>query len=123
MTNKRKKQFKFNEQVRIIYGDTQDYRFKNIRRTYKIRKLLKENNYDVVIGFAMIPSVLSSFAAFGICPIIVTERNDPAIYPVKMKIARFFAYHLCSGGIFQTNDAANYFPYIKTKQLFRILLI
>lgn len=115
LTRKPEKQFVFNDRVRIIYNDNSDNGIKNFKRIKKIRKLITENEYDVVLGFAMIPSVLCSFAAFGKCPVIVTERNDPRVYSNKMKIIRYVAYHLCNKGIFQTNDAAEYFPFIKNK--------
>lgn len=117
LTNKQDKQFCFNPKVNIMYGNTQSLKFKNVRRIAMLRKLIKEEHYDVVVGFAMIPSVLCAFATRGICPSIVTERNDPGIYSCKMKLLRYFAYHLCSAGIFQTNSAADYFSYIKNKRI------
>lgn len=117
LANKKDKQFCFNPKVTIIYGNTQNLKFKNIRRIIILRKLIKEGHFDIVVGFAMIPSVLCAFAARGICPSIVTERNDPSIYSCRMKFLRFIAYHLCSAGIFQTNSAADYFPYIRNKRV------
>ena len=117
LTKREEKQFSFNSKVKIIYGNTQELKYKNIRRIIILRDLIKKEKYSIVVGFAMIPSVLCSFAARGICPSIVTERNDPSIYPRKMKFLRYFAYHLCTAGIFQTNSASDYFPYIKNKKV------
>lgn len=117
LTNKTDKQFRFNPKVHIIYENACNTRFKNFKRIRKIRKLLCETKYDLLLGFAVIPSVLCAFAGVRKCPVIVTERNDPSIYSLKMKFMRYFAYHLCTEGIFQTIDAANYFPYIKRKTI------
>lgn len=115
LSGKVEKQFKFDERVKIIYGNTQRKKMKNIYRIYILRNLIKKEKYNLVIGFAIIPSILCTLASQGICPSIITERNDPAIYSLKMKCARYIAYHFSDTGIFQTKNASDYFPYLKNK--------
>lgn len=109
------KQFDFNPSINITYHSNSGA-FKNIDRVRDIRKTIKNNAYDVVIGFAVIPSILCSLAGYRTkVPVVVCERNDPMIYRNALKTLRSIAYRLCTAGIFQTKDAADCFPYMKKK--------
>ena len=74
----------------------------------------------MIIGFAVIPSILCSLASVGIrVPVVVCERNDPGVYPLLWKLIRSVAYKFASGAVFQTNDASNYFgdEYFKVRKI------
>ena len=83
---------------------------KNIYRIHDVRHHIKSAKCDVIIGFAIIPSILCSIAA--ICTrtrVIISERSDPSIYSIYYKVARYFAYRCADGGVFQTELAMDTF--------------
>lgn len=99
------KRIAFDKRIGIIVKNNTK---NNLYKLMCIRQLVK--GYDVVIGFAIIPSILSSFAAIGKkVPVVVCERNDPDVYPRLWKAVRSLAYRFAKGAIFQTNDASAYF--------------
>jgi len=107
---KNTKAFNFNEKININLVKNSKGITKNINRIVKIRQLIKNGNYDIVIGFAVIPSILCSIANIGLnTPVVVCERNDPDVYPKYWKIIRGWAYNFAQGAVFQTTDAMNYF--------------
>lgn len=116
LSKKGSKQFKLNENIRVNYSNSNES-FKNLRRLLKIRKQVKREKYDVIIGFAVIPSILCCFATIGVAPTVVCERNDPMIYSKQLKMIRCVAYKFCAGAIFQTNDASECFPKVKRKTI------
>src|SRR5690606_30995726 len=90
---KGEKSFVFNEKVNIKMLEQTKGIGKNFKRIMSIRKLIKKGKYDVIIGFAVIPSILSSIANIGLhYPVVVCERNDPNVYPKLWKLIRSFAY-------------------------------
>lgn len=83
-----------------------------LRRLAKIRELVKRVIPDSVISFMAETNIDVCLALTGIpVPIIVSERNDPALDPVSRvkqwlrKVAYFNADHF----VFQTPDAQAYF--------------
>ena len=81
-------------------------------RLKKIRAAIKRLSPDVVISFMSETNIDVCFALRGMrIPVIVSERNDPAIDPAsKIKqIMRKFAYVKPKGFVFQTPDAQSYF--------------
>ncbi|WP_156896467.1 glycosyltransferase family 4 protein [Halobacillus kuroshimensis] len=82
-------------------------------RYKKVRKLVKDSKPDVVlalpedIGIYVIPSLLGINV-----PVIISERNNPWVMPWKKetRFLRKLFYPFANGFIFQTKDAANYFP-------------
>ncbi len=106
-----KSSFKINEKIKVILSKNENKKFKLIRRVFEIRDMINLNSYDIVLSFAVIPSVLSGFAViFKHIPLIVCERNDPNIYPLSWKIVRAISYLFAKGAVFQTEDASQYFP-------------
>ncbi len=104
------KSFAFNEMIPIMEVNPKRYIPKNINRIIKIRSSIKRGDYNVIIGFAVIPSILCSLAGIGLdCPVVVCERNDPDIYPKKWKLVREVAYKFAQGAVFQTKQASEYF--------------
>lgn len=76
------------------------------------RKVILEFSPDVVVSFTSNTNTDTCFAAIGLgVPVIVSERNDPAIDPdsrVK-QLLRSLAYYRANGFVFQTPDAQSYF--------------
>lgn len=113
------KQIAFNEKINIEVSDKSK---KNLYRLNSIRQKIKQNKFDIVIGFAVIPSILCSLAAIGLnIPVVVCERNDPGVYSKLWKIVRSVSYRFASGAVFQTSDASRYFSesYFKTRTVIK----
>jgi GalNAc-alpha-(1->4)-GalNAc-alpha-(1->3)-diNAcBac-PP-undecaprenol alpha-1,4-N-acetyl-D-galactosaminyltransferase len=107
---KNKKKYHINKNINIITIKDCKILFKNLNRIIKIRKLIKDGEYDIIIGFAIIPSVICSLASIGLkIPVVVCERNDPAVYPKLWKIIRSIAYKFANAAVFQTKDASDCF--------------
>ena len=81
-------------------------------RIRDIRAVLKESSADVVVSFMSENNTDVCFAAMGLkIPVIVSERNDPAIDP-RGKVKQFLrkiSYTRANGFVFQTPDAQAYF--------------
>ncbi|EGI2115021.1 glycosyltransferase family 4 protein, partial [Listeria monocytogenes] len=78
------KSFEFNSKINITCIKEKQGIFKNFNRVKEIRRFSRQGNYDIVIGFAVIPSILCSFANIGLkSPVVICERNDPASYSRK----------------------------------------
>ena len=81
-------------------------------RLKKIRKAVKKLSPDVVISFMSETNIDVCLALTGIrIPVIVSERNDPAIDPPSRakRLMRRIAYLKPKGFVFQTPDAQAYF--------------
>lgn len=69
-------------------------------------------DYVVSLGTPRV-AVLLTIAMIGSkIPLILSERNDPAQYPVTKawRCLRTFSYYLADAVVFQTNQAKDYFP-------------
>lgn len=111
----KEKQIAFNEKIAIEVADKTK---NNLYRLHSIRKEMKKIKPDIVIGFAVIPSILCSLASVGEhIPVVVCERNDPDVYSNLWKGVRSIAYRFASGAVFQTHDASRCFSdsYFKTR--------
>lgn len=83
-----------------------------LMRYYKLRKVIKRQNPDVVlslpeeIGIYVIASLLGTKY-----PVIVSERNNPWKMPYKKvtRVLRQILYPFAKGIIFQTKGAASFF--------------
>ncbi len=86
---------------------------KNIYRIKKLRKLIKIDRPDVILSFLGPPNIRMLAATLGLkCRKIVSVRNDPYREygaGIKRLIARI-AFLFANGCVFQTKDAASYFP-------------
>lgn len=113
LNKKEEKQFSYNSKIKISYANCDIKRMKNIARLKSIVRAMKTKKYDIVIAFATIPSILCSMAKIlEKTPVIVCERNDPAIYPWYFRAIRFFVYRFSNGAVFQTEDAKQYFDFL-----------
>lgn len=78
-----------------------------------LKKLLEEINPYCVCSLTIPKTnvVLMSATCNKKYPIILSERNDPAHFPVEksMRIARKFMYDKCDGLVFQTSGAKEFF--------------
>lgn len=78
------------------------------------RRTLRQIGPDCVItlaGPSLVALLTAAMAGTGI-PLILSERNDPNRYPASriLRLTRLISYALCSGVVFQTRDAMDYFP-------------
>ncbi len=109
LTQKPEKMLNYDKKIIIKYSNRKKI-LTNISLTNKVIKEEKKGKYDLVIGFAIIPAIICSYARiFNKTPVIICERNDPSIYGAKYKILRYIAYRFADAGIFQTQDAMRYF--------------
>ncbi len=86
---------------------------KNFSRIRALRKLLRKDKPDVLISFMGPPNIRALTAAIGL-PVrtLVSVRNDPyREYGTGLrKVLAGMWFRLSDGVIFQTGDAASYFP-------------
>lgn len=72
----------------------------------KLRRLIKTNNYDLIVSFVGRVNLVSILANAGLdCPIVISERNDPS-HDNRNKIERLLCklmYRFPDKVIFQTN--------------------
>lgn len=91
------------------------------RRVTKIRNLVKDISPDIAISFMAETNIEVCLALTGLkVPLIVSERNDPAIDPksFKKQLMRRVLYRKPVGFVFQTPDARAYFSHsIQQKSL------
>lgn len=87
---------------------------KNVKRVLKLRRLVKEEKPDVVLSFLGHPNKRMLLATLGLkVKRVVSVRNDPTKEYGATGISRWFArslFALADGCVFQTEDAASYFP-------------
>lgn len=85
---------------------------RTLKRIRAIRQAIKKSKADVVVSFMSETNIDVCFAACGLkVPVIVSERNDPAIDPAgkAKQFLRKIAYCRANGFVFQTPDAQAYF--------------
>jgi glycosyltransferase involved in cell wall biosynthesis len=83
------------------------------QRYRELRRYLKINKPDIIltlpeeIGIYVIPSLIGTKI-----PVVVSERNNPWVMPWKKetRLLRKLFYPFAAGFIFQTNQAASFFP-------------
>lgn len=108
--------YPLSEKVRYEYVPImQIYKKVGILREFeimgKIHKEIKRIAPDYVIGFddsIIIRSVPSAWLQGR--KIVVSERIDPSIYGLPMRIVRQVAYDMAKSVVFQTEDAQKFFP-------------
>lgn len=87
---------------------------KNIERIVHLRKIIKEEKPDVVLSFLGRPNERMLLATIGLrTKKIVSVRNDPNHEYSSRGFFKWFArnlFRLADGCVFQTEDAACYFP-------------
>jgi glycosyltransferase involved in cell wall biosynthesis len=86
--------------------------FRNLNKVFKLIKILRSVEPDVIISFITQVNLLTILAnLFVRKPLIISERANPELDPIKgiLKIARGFLYRLASCLVVQTDFARNYF--------------
>lgn len=85
----------------------------------QVRRLAKEFKPDLVMSM---PEDIGIYVVLGLLgtgiPVVVSERNNPWVMPDKKisRIARRIAYPFAKGLIFQTKQAASFFPKSQQKK-------
>ena len=100
------------EQIYLTFDTTLPA--KKIPKAYKkLRKLVKQERPDVVLAMPEKVNVWTVLFLLGTgVPVVVSERNDPHRHPesrIKRALRRLI-YPFARGFIFQTKEAAKYFP-------------
>ncbi len=101
--------------VRQIYlGFDETLKPGKIPHAYKkLRKLVKKEQPDVVLALPEKVNVWTVMFLIGTgVPVVVSERNDPHRHPENKikRMLRWLVYPFAKGFIFQTQEAANFFP-------------
>lgn len=100
-------------------GGNKIIRFLNL--IIDLRKKIKESNSDIIVSFISVVNIYSILAnAFRKTPIIISERNNPYMYPSELyfRVLRKLLYNFSDGFVFQTSDAKEYFnKRIQTKSI------
>ena len=100
------------EQIYLTFGKTMPAS-KIVKAYAKLRKLVKQEKPDLVLALPEKVNVWTVLFLLGLkVPVVVSERNDPHRHPENKikRILRRLVYPLADGFIFQTSDAAAYFP-------------
>lgn len=103
------------ESVRHIYlSFDKSLKAIDIPRAYKkLRKLVLQEKPDVVLAMPEKVNVWTVLFLLGTgVPVVVSERNDPHRHPESKvkRMLRWLFYPFAKGFIFQTEDAAAFFP-------------
>lgn len=80
----------------------------NIGILIKAFNYIRKSNFDVVIGFDILPNLICSFAAlFTKKKYIISERNAPKQVEINplLKVLRYIAYGFVDAIVFQTEEA------------------
>ncbi len=106
--------YKLDKSIKTIFLDEKKERKikKNYLRYKKLKKLLVEENYDIIICFLPEPSFLVLLLKkFISSKVIVSVRNDPRIEYKNLlyKILMKNLYIKADGFVFQTPDAQHFF--------------
>lgn len=113
LNKKEEKQFEFHPFISVEYANCDKKKTKNIGRCKAVLSKATSGSYDVIIAFATIPSIICSMTSvIHRVPVVVCERNDPAVYPFHFKAFRYIAYRFAAGAVFQTADAAAFFDFL-----------
>lgn len=94
--------------------DTPDMRATDVPRAYRrLRALVKRERPDAVLAMPEKVNVWTVLFLLGTgVPVVVSERNDPRRHPENRikRLLRRLVYPFAAGFIFQTQQAADYFP-------------
>ena len=109
----RKDTYKIPQNVKYTTLKYKKRGIKKIQRIKQLRKIFKKNPDATIISFESFVNMQTILASIGLKnKVIVSERNDPAIYGKKKikKILRNILYKQVSTLVCQTPDAKEYFP-------------
>ncbi len=113
--------FQIPEEVECV--DVPNYEVRSgvakIKKYKYLRKMLMEQKPDVVLAMPEEIGIYVILAMLGTgIPVVVSERNNPWTMPYKKisRIIRRIAYPFVDGLIFQTKQAASFFPVSQQKK-------
>lgn len=93
-----------------------------LSRTYNrinnLRSCIKEISPNIVISFLTEINIFTILAIYRLnIPLIISERNNPYNDPEQkiLRILRRVLYGFCNGIVYQTEDAAGFFKYLKQR--------
>lgn len=92
-------------------------------RVKKMRNLIEENRYDVLVSVGVQHNLDAILAGLGTgTHIILCERNDPNYDPVRyiQRLRRDIFYRFADGFVFQTEEIKNFFPECVRKKAYII---
>lgn len=102
------------KKIYMNYPNEKGGRFtKLFRRIYVLRKLISEEQPDVVVSFMKSSIYRSLLATFGMkIPLIISVRNDPQkdFVGIKNRIFTRYMSKKARGCVFQTEEAKSFFP-------------
>lgn len=89
-----------------------------IHTPLNIRKVVCHESPDVIVAWRTNAGFMSMIASFGIkIPVVFCERTDPYLESnIQLKIAKFFC-NKCDGGVFQTEQARDFYSNLKDKSI------
>lgn len=108
-------EYQVNQHVQRYYLDDDNLqkKNKNFHRISRLRRLIRKEKPDVILSFLGPPNIRMLISSIGTkCKKIVSVRNDPyREYGSGIKrLVACFIFLLADGCVFQTSDAASYFP-------------
>jgi len=119
------REYQINQKVnRVFIGSSAKAKIvQNFERIINLRKEVKKAKADIIVSFMGPPNYRMLLATIGLpAKKIVSVRNDPNKEygtGLRKSIARLL-FRLADGCVFQTQDAADYFP-ISVKQTSRVI--
>lgn len=111
-TTSRESQYHLDDKIKRFCLDENEKKLNNISRIYKLKKVIKKVEPDVIVTFQPEPSFrILLLKIINNIPIILSVRNDPNVEykSFKRKILMKMLFPLADGFVFQTRDAASYF--------------
>lgn len=110
------KEYNLPQQIKRIYlkkNNTGNFLIKNITRVTKLRKIIKEENPDIILSFLGRPNIRMLLSSIGLkVKKVVSVRNDPTKEygnNILKRIITNLIFLLADGYVFQTVDAQKYF--------------
>lgn len=97
----------------VLTKEGQNPIVKNVVQFYKIRKLVKERQINVVVSFMGVTNIRMLISTIGLdCRKIISVRNDPCreYSNIFLKILAKVLFNFASHVVFQTDDAKKWFP-------------
>ena len=94
-------------------------RINTFKRLVLLRRYIKRIKPDLIISFLPHVNVYTYFATIGLnIPLIVSERNNPYVDPKEtiLRLLKKYVFIHCSGCVFQTYDAMNFYPNYVSKK-------
>lgn len=90
-----------------------------LKKYIHLRNVLKDRNPDVVLSLPEEIGIYAGLFLLGIgIPVVISERNNPWVMPYKKitRLLRRLVYPFARGLIFQTGQAASFFPKSQQKK-------